>query len=752
MKSKLILSTSVLALVCCGAAQAQTASTSASNGGVEEVVVTAERRTEDLQKTSISATVLSGQDLTAKGVNVVDQLQFIAPDVTIDNFGQGVDFDIRGIGKGEHNSQTTPGVITYRDGVATFPGYITEEPYYDIASIEVLRGSQGTFAGQNAIGGAVFVTTNNPTIDGGYTGYLQGQYGNYNDVALQGAVNLPVDDTFAMRVAFYGESRDSFYTIKKGPNFSGSDGDLDWGAGRLSMLWKPNSHLSVLFKTDIDYLDNGAYPADPYTDRFKYIPGTTTPNPFYAPNLYHIRANNDQLAIDEFIRSSLKVDYEFADGITLQSISAYQKGNTRYKADLYGNVNPGGPITPLNPYPGLISNDTFNFVDNVDETIWSEEVNLISKDTGFFTWIVGAFAQSDAYDFLSPASRNFVIGQPAGSPFTEYTLQGRNPETDLSAFGQASFNLPDGFQIQLGGRYSATSTKNSDVEIFQYSPIPLTDDQKATANNFSYKAALNWNVNDDNFLYAFISTGFKPGGLNVPVGLGQPAPFRPETVTDYETGWKSTFFDGHVRTQIDGFYDDFRDFQVSIGYPLFPTFGFEVNDPNTTKIYGVEGEAQAAFGAFSADAGIGLMHSSLGTFYATDPRIASVLPCNPKVGPSSISCFNLNGHEQTYAPNFSFNLGVQYVFNLGEGNTLTPRVNFGHVGPQWATLFEDTALGDRLAARNILGAQLEWGHESWLVTLYGTNLTNDQYVAALNSNLDFAGAPRQFGIRVTKAF
>jgi iron complex outermembrane receptor protein len=739
----------VLALVCCGAAQAQsapqTSSASASNGGVEEVVVTAERRTENLQKTSISATVLSGQDLTAKGVNVVDQLQFIAPSVTIDNFGQGVDFDIRGIGKGEHNSQTTPGVITYRDGVATFPGYITEEPYYDIASIEVLRGTQGTFAGQNAIGGAVFVTTNNPAIDGGYTGYVQGQVGNYSDVGLQGAVNLPIDDTLAARVAFYGEARDSFYTITKGPNFSGSSGGQRWGAGRLSLLWKPDSHLSVLFKTDLDFLDNGAYPADPYTDRFKFIPGTTTPNPFYAPNLYHIRANADQLGEDEFIRSSLKVDYTFGDGMTLQSISAYQKGNTRYKADLYGAVNLVGPLT------GLISDDTQYFVDNVDETIWSQEVNLISRDTGFFTWILGAFAQSDEYDFLAPQSRNFVIGQVPSPPGPGlYTLQGTNPETDLSAFGQASFNLPAGFQIQLGGRYSATSTKN-DVLINQYG-LPLADNQKATADNFSYKAALNWNVNDNNFLYAFISTGFKPGGLNVPVGLGIPAPFRPETVTDYEAGWKSTFLDGHLRTQIDGFYDDFKQFQVIVGYPAFPVFGFELNDPNKTKIYGVEGEAQAVFGDFSLDGGIGQMHSTLGTFYATDPRFVSGLPCDPKVGPSSVSCFDLGGHSQTYAPNFTFNIGAQYVFHLGEGNTLTPRVNYGHVGPQWATLFENPALGDRLAQRNILNGQLEWGHDSWLVTLYGTNLTDDKYVGALNTNLDFAGAPRQFGVRVTKAF
>jgi iron complex outermembrane receptor protein len=757
MRVKLSLSTSILALICCSAVHAQSAgtssgssSTSASSGTIEEVVVTAERRTVSLQKTNIAATVLSGQDLANKGVMSVNDLQFIAPDVTINNFGQGIDFDIRGIGKGEHNSQTTPGVITYRDGVATFPGYFTEEPYYDIGSVEVLRGSQGTFAGQNAIGGAVFVTTNNPVIGGGFDGYAQAQVGNYSDFGLQGAVNVPIDDTMAGRVAFYSETRDSFYSISDplaaGGKYTGNPGDAHWGAPRFSLLWQPTQSLTILLKTDADLLDNGAYPADPYTDRFKYIPGTTTPNPFYT-GLFNIRANAPQLGQDEFVRTSLKVDYVFGDGITLQSISAFQYGNSSYKADLYGSVNPGGPPTVLNPYPSLISTDTYSFGDMVDESIWSEEINLISRDTGFFTWILGGYAQSDLYDFLSPASRGFYITTP---PFGSITLSGSNPNTDLSAFAQGTFNLPAGFQIQLGGRYSATTTENRVGTVIYGFPLP--DLQSASANNFSYKAALNWNVNDDNLLYAFLATGFKPGGLNLPGPFGLPAPFTPETVTDYEAGWKSSFFDGHVHTQIDGFYDNFRDFQVIIGYPALPVISLELNDPNPTKLYGFEAEAQAVFGALSFDGGIGLLHSSLGTFYATDPRVASFAPCSPTTGPSSASCFNLAGHEQTYAPNFTLNLGAQYEFNLGGGDTLTPRVNFSHQSAQWATLFENSALGDRLAQRNILNAQLAWNRGDWTVTLYGTNLTDDQYVAALNTNLDFAGPPRQFGIRLTKAF
>src|SRR6202044_2677136 len=139
----------------------------ADESTLSEVVVTAERRSTNLQTTAIAATVLTQKDLTKSGVFKVDQLQFVSPSLTVNNFGQGNDIDIRGIGKGEHNTQTGTGVVTYRDGVASFPGYFQDEPYYDIASVEVLRGPQGTFSGQNATGGAVIVNTKDPLINGG---------------------------------------------------------------------------------------------------------------------------------------------------------------------------------------------------------------------------------------------------------------------------------------------------------------------------------------------------------------------------------------------------------------------------------------------------------------------------------------------------------------------------------------------------------------------------------------------------------
>jgi iron complex outermembrane recepter protein len=676
------------------------------------ITVTAERRAEPLQTTPVSATVLTGDDLAKMGVNVVDQLQFTTPSATVNNFGQGLDFNIRGIGKAEHNTQTTTGVITYRDGVATFPGYFTEEPYYDIASVEILRGPQGTFGGQNATGGAVFVTSNDPIVNEGYRGYLAGQLGNFSDVALQGAMNIPLSDTLAARVAFNDENHDSFWNIT-GP-YTGSDARLRSQSARISLLWQPDSALSVLFKTDYNHLDMGAYPADP----------VNSPN-----DLFHVTANADQKALDEFVRSVLKVDYAFANGVKFRSISGYQDGTTDYRADLDGTST---------------GNSTFR--DSVDERIYSQEFDLISPDSGAFTWVLGAYWQQDKYTF--PAGE-FVIGVPPGAAASEYVLQGTNPKRTEAIFGQLGFDLSDRLKLELGGRYSKNRTSN-DVSVAQYG-TPIADVQSAEFSNFSGKVALDYALTDKHFLYVFVATGSRPGGLNVPVGIGQPAPFDAEKVLTFETGWKANWLDDHVRTQVSAYHNDYKNFQVIVGYPAFPVFGIELNDPSRTTISGVEAQIQAVFGGWAFDSGLGWMHSKLGTFYATDPRIAANAPCDIDIGPSSASCFDLDGKHQTYAPNFTFNLGAQLEIHFGN-DTITPRLSFAHVSMQWATLFENEALGDRVGSRNIVNAQISWLHGDFLTTLYATNLTDQHYIAAINSGLRFAGAPRQFGLRLMKTF
>jgi iron complex outermembrane receptor protein len=146
------------------------------------------------------------------------------------------------------------------------------------------------------------------------------------------------------------------------------------------------------------------------------------------------------------------------------------------------------------------------------------------------------------------------------------------------------------------------------------------------------------------------------------------------------------------------------------------------------------------------------MHSQIGTFFAVDPRVASTGACAPATGPATAACIDLGGRRQTYAPNFTFNIGAQYVFNANDGDTITPRINYGHVSTQYASLFENLALGDRVGARDVLNGQVAWQHGDLTGTLYATNLTDQQYVGAVNSGLRFVGPPRQFGVRLMKVF
>ncbi len=698
-----------------------------------DIIVTARRRSENLQTTPLSGSVLTGTDLANKGVANVDALQFAAPSIVVNNFGQGIDFNVRGIGKGEHNTQTATGVITYRDGAPTFPGYFQQEPYYDIANIQVLRGPQGTIVGQNATGGAVFVNSNDPIIGGGSRGYISANVGKHSEFGTQGALNLPVSDTFAARIAVYGLRRDGFYDITGpgGSDYNGNNGDQRHLAGRLSLLWKPTPQLSILSKTDLVYLDMGAYPASPFRDYYRFFPiGSTTPNPTFS-DLFDLSLNSPQEARDKFYRTILRVNYEFDSGLQLRSVSGFSEGNTKYRADLDGTAT---------------INSTF--FDSVDERQFSQELTLISPDTARFTYLAGLFGIWNKYTFREPFQ--FLIGTPAGNAATEYRLEGINPNRSLAAFGQVGFAITPELKLELGGRYTASRSRN-DVDVLQFG-VPIVAEQLTQSDDFSYKVSLGWEASRDHYLYAFIATGFKPGGLNVPVGFGQPEPFGPETVTSYEAGWKANFADRRIRTAVSAFYNEYQDFQVIIGNPTIPVFGLEVNVPGTTKIYGLEAEAEANFGAFSFDVGFNVLRSELGQFFATDPRAISLTPCNVNTGPASATCLNLKGRDQTYAPDFTFNVGAEYRLDLGGDSTLTPRLNYGHIGAQWATLFQNRARGDRIEERNILNAQLAYNRGSLTVTAYATNLTNQHYPAALNSGLYFAGAPRQYGLKILKAF
>jgi iron complex outermembrane receptor protein len=697
----------------------------------DDVVVTAERRSTSLQRTGVAASVLTGEDLIRKSVNTVEQLQFATPSLTVNTSGQANSFNIRGIGKSEISSSVGVGVVTYRDGVATFPGYFQTEPYYDIQSVEVLRGPQGTFAGGNATGGAVFITETNPTTDK-VKGFATAQYGNYNQLKAQGAINVPLSDTLAIRLATNLEKRDTFFTIT-GP-WTGNPGNLLAKSGRASLLWQPDTHLRVLIKGDYNKINVGGYPNSPAYFGTANAPTLNTSDPFV------ISSNANLSGQDQFGRISANISYTFDSGLMIRSISGFQKGTLQETLDADGTA---------------ARSDTFQ--DFVNEHIWSQEVNIISPDRGPFTWLVGAFYQYDKYEF--PVGNGYVSLSPTGV-VRSLRIEGTNPHTATAAFGQIGYHLTDALQVTLGGRWSRTTTRNVvnyPIELFlgalpTFKTTLVQNDFNANSN-VDGKLAVNWTVNPDHFLYAFVATGTKAGGLNGANLFGvTPRGFVPEKVTDYELGWKGTLMGGRLRTQLGGYYNVYKNFQVTIVDPQTPNFNSIFNVPRATKLYGVEASAQGSFDRFLFDFSASLSKSELGQFFARDPRRTTTGTCNATSGPATATCIDLGGRRQSYSPAFTLSVGGQYAIPLAEGLTLTPRVDYAHIAAVWGTLFQQAQLGDRLAERNIVNAQLTLDNGTWSIAGFSTNLTDQHYIGSLNGIRRFAAPPRQYGIRVSTKF
>ena len=741
VQRRLITSASALAVLAAASFQpaialAEDAATADKpDATLEEVVVTAERRTVNLQDTNLAASSLGAVELEKKSVTDIADLQDTTPSLSVIDQGFSHSINIRGIGLAVASPQVAPGIATYRDGVFLPTQTTLGLPFYDLQDVEVLRGPQGTFAGQDATGGAVFVNSKSPTLSDPVSGDLTAAYGNYDDVLLQGAVNLPISDTLAARVAFLDEKRNSFYNDIS-PTANGlQPGRLDTMNLRIGLLWKPTDELSVLFKTEYDQYSNESYPFQP-------IPGTAFYNA--APKTpFVIDYDAQGLRNDEdYILSSLQINYGFADGITLKSNSGYQYNGTKafYDADAS---------------PAPFETETQNFI----ERIWTEDLSLVSPDSGPLRWVVGGtyFNYTIPLDVVESLP---LVGETVHIAIT-------SPKRSYGIFGSATYNILPTLELEGGLRYSGdTVGQGGGVSFSTSSGIPLgflaESSPNYNDNAWTGKVAVNWKAGTDDLVYVFWAKGYKAGGTN-----GAGADFAPETVYDYETGWKSTMLNGHLRTQLDGFYMRYQNFQVNEFDPVVAGSAI-TNAGATSTIKGFEAQGQLQLGAFGADANLSYVHSNIGSLpNQVDTR---TLPngsatglgpqCTAPAAPNPTPCFNYTPFIQPvpngpniYSPTWSGNVGIQYEIKMGSAGTLTPRGDVSYMGEQWATFFE--APEDKLSARTLINLHLTYQHADWTVQGYATNVANKVYVSGFSfdfGNNYFLLPPRQFGLRLTRRF
>jgi iron complex outermembrane receptor protein len=686
---------------------------------LEEIVVTAKRRSEDIQTSSISATVLNQDLLESKGVVDLFALQYAAPAVTVTQYGSANVFNIRGLGRSQVDIDVPSGVVIYRDGTPTLAGYFQNEPYFDMESVEVYRGPQGTFVGKNAAGGAVFINTNDPKL-GSLEGSIELGGGAYSAYEGTGIVNVPVGDTAALRLAYRHYERDDYYDAITG-TYTGNPGQVDNNSYRLGFLWQPSQSFSAVFKLDYHDLDFGGNP----TTVFGQEPLGVVEQ--YANFVY----------TDESTRAVLDLKYTFANGVTLSSLSGYQDIQSVNNLDLNATISP--PV-PTNIY-------IFN--SRIDADFYSQEFNLLSADDQRFRWTVGLFWQKQDSELPPWQEGGFnFIGGPfyPNLAFPWFSSPWINKEEDRAAFAHGRYKLTDRVEVEAGVRYGEYERDQFTNYTFGDGTAPPTipfatpggDRQSIDESDEDWQVALNWDVTDTHYVYGLVSSGHVSSGVNIFPPFGE---YDPMEVINYELGWKARLANDQFHTQLSVYYETFDDYQANFAFDsLVPGLNNpELRNAETeSTVWGVELSGQARVGGFSLDFGLAYLDSELGTFSAVvDPF---------RTAPDNV--VNLSGAEVPFAPNFTGNIGVAYDFRIGEF-TLTPRVDFSHQDETQAALWPDPQV--TLEARDLVNAQVTFGPNSgkWSVVAWGTNVTDEQYISGIQNNgsLYYAAPPALYGVR-----
>jgi iron complex outermembrane receptor protein len=683
----------------------------AEPGTLDEVIVTAERREQNLQDVPISATVLSAEDLERRGVTDLNDIQTVAPAVAINVVNRSTFVNIRGVGIAQSAPTSNPGVAFYIDGQLIPHEQFIGQAFYDIASIEVLRGPQGTLTGQNSTGGAIYVRTPAPQY-GQYSASFEQTFGNYDWIRSIGAVNLGLSDNFALRLAAVYDDRDSF-TDNIGPSPS-EPGNVGLKAGRANLAYRAldgrlNANLRLEYfdwKTDNNAVKNrsDAVSSDPFTieeDAVSYM--------------------NQQGH-----RNSLELRFDMTDRMQLRLLSSRQRGKTEDQTD-------GDRTATALPQPPTSNVGRVAYARTGFKT-WLHEANLLSTGEGPVQWVLGAFYMHEGIPVSLLRDNRHTTDFVASNS----TIITHAENESKSAFGQVNACVSDTVERIAGARYSKDSQYYNRIALPGPPPPAGTDTIGAPAKSSQWtgKLGANWHVTDDLMYYATASKGYKAGGVNLTLNTPD---FAPEKNTVYEGGFKATLADKRLRLNGSVFYSDYKDIQFSSLFNALPL----TQNAASGKSAGAELELTGRFGGWGVNAGLGYLDAEFARAASIVNTVTNAQQTVPK------------GAELPFSPEFTVNAGVDYGFAVGDGR-LTPRVQWSYVGRQIATPFPSAVT--IVPSRNLIDLRLTYERDNWQVEAFANNATDKTYIATQIQNSTSAtggiiyGAPRQYGVRARFSF
>jgi outer membrane receptor protein involved in Fe transport len=767
-----------------GAAMAQTTSpnvpsapggateTAADNGGISEIVVTAQKREQKLMAVGITVNTASKLQLQNAGVTEVAQLSNVVPGFTAtSNFDSLPVFSIRGLGFTSNQLAASPTVSAYVDEAPLPYSAMTGGTTLDVERVEVLKGPQGTLFGNNSTGGSINFIAAKPTPD--FTAGITATADRFGQLSGEGFVSGPLTDTLKARLAVSTTQGGNWqHTYTPGPYLE--SGAEKKGAERLLLDWQPTDQLRISLNLNSYYDDSDPQQVQIVKARPEGGPGTAiVVPPFGSIETYPLPPHDDRAAdfayagakSDTFYQSVLRADYDVNDNLTLTSLTNYahlrstinrQDDGTRINiVDLAhdGTIQTYGEEARLT---GDFAETGIHFIaggnyayDTVSETTPYVYEHFSIFPPGFTTDNHGAFTSATTAGFANVEWK--ATDQITFLGGARYTL---NEQTDFACLtgrtaSDAAFfgNLADAYRAVESGLGPTNAYRPGKCETVGPGPnfLPFTYSARSADHNVSWRAGVNYQVEPDLLLYALFSRGYKAGAYPfVTAVISQEiGKVQQEEVTSYEGGAKYSF-SNIFRVSAAGYYYDYANKQefANIPAPLVGSVESLINIPQS-KAYGFDAEATLVpLSGLTLHSAVTYTRTAI-----TDPGALKLDGFGAPV--------NFIGHPFTYAPRWSA------VFDAEYRMPLTDDIE-GFVGASGAYDSEETADSSAEAPYKIpphLTVDARIGLDSadgWRATAWIRNITNKYYWTTVNyTGDDFVkttGMPMNFGVTLSYRF
>ena len=680
----------VVGVVCLVSGQAHAQVSSEATGGLEDIIVTAQKRSENLQETPLAVSALTAETLERRGITDVSSLTAAAPNLTVTTTGastSNIALFIRGIGESETILTVDSPVGLYVDGIVLGRSSGAVFDLVDLERVEVLRGPQGTLYGRNTTGGAVNLISKRPSDHFGADFLLS--YGNLDAMQLKGSVNSGEwgDSGISARLSYLHKQRDG-YVDNVLARDSRDPGAYNVDAFRIALRYDKGGPVRLNYAYDFNdrrSVGNPMQLAVARPDILAYASASAAlggaPLQISRDRLNSLRLDADGPIKDRVTGHALNVEIDLGDNLLLRSLTGHRRWTNRVVNDQDGNgglvgvvADPvllaGGPFELLGVRPISLFNLTFER----SQRQWTQEINLIGKIGDSVDFVLGGFYFREVAHEENPTFLTFILPSPVpieAAPGVFVNSFGVNLASNLSygfksqskaLFGQATARLGDQLSATAGVRYT-----RDDREL---SPRNLD----RSFEKFNWAATLDYRWTDDVMTYARVATGYKAGGFNA---RSQNEGFNPENLTSYEVGLKSELFDRHLRLNLTLFHADHRDVQV--GQFLAGSqgsVGITVN-AGKARYNGIEAEWTALLGdRLTINGNFGYVDRKYKSFIIRDPETDSLIDI-------------ARSARFIYSAGTTANVGAEYRFgDLGIG-TLSARLDYSYRG---RTYFHSTTI------------------------------------------------------------